>query len=116
MPKIPTISIPRKAPGHALFPKGSPACDMDWEKDPDFDGEPEHLMRARAMDWQLSELLRIAGSDCALLRPGTLSGEIKDKHLAGLRKAAEAIVDTYNELARRSKREAARRRLKLSLR
>jgi len=115
VPKSAAISMPIKVPGRA-FPKRSAACDMDWEHDADFDAEPEHLIRARAMEWQLSELLRIGGADCALLRPGTLSGEIKDKHLAGLRKAAEAIVDTYNELARRSRREAARRRLKLSLR
>lgn len=97
-----------------LFPKGSPACGIDWEQDADFDGEPEHMLRARAMEWQLAELFRIGGKECALLRRGTLAGEIKDKHLARLRKAAETIVETYNELARRSKREAARRRLRVT--
>jgi hypothetical protein len=82
--------------------------------DPEFDGEPEHLLRARAMEWQLSELRRLGGRDCALLRRGTLAGEIKDEHLRGLKKAAEIILETYNELARRSKREAARRRLKIA--
>jgi hypothetical protein len=109
---------PRKQPNTVggLFPKGSPACGIDWEHDPEFDAEPESDIRARAMEWQLSELFRIGGKECALLRRGTLNGEIKDRHLTGLRKAAETIAETYNELARRSKREAARRRLKVTLR
>jgi len=62
----------------ALFPKGSPACDIDWEHDKDFDAEPDDLQRSRAADWQLHEALRLA-REFALLRPGTEPTEISKR-------------------------------------
>ncbi len=59
------------------------ACDIDWENHKEKDEEPDHVMRARAADWQLHEAMRIA-EEFALLRPGTRATEIKLKHIAGV--------------------------------
>jgi hypothetical protein len=36
----------------ALFPKGSPACDIDWEHDKDRPDELDSVTRRNAADWR----------------------------------------------------------------
>jgi hypothetical protein len=60
-------------------PKQLSACDTDWETYQE-EGEPDQVMRARAVDWQLKEALRLV-RDFALLRPGTKASEIRNKHI-----------------------------------
>jgi hypothetical protein len=49
--------------------KPESACDIDWEHYKDDDSEPDHVMHARAADWQLHEAERMA-LEFALLRRG----------------------------------------------
>jgi hypothetical protein len=83
----------------ALFPKGSPACDIDWEHDKDFDAEPDDLQRRRAADWQLFEALRLA-REFALLRPGTEPVEISKRRRRIMPRVREVIREWKQLLAK----------------
>jgi hypothetical protein len=83
-----------------LFPKGSPACDLDWEHDQE-EGEPDSALRARAAKWQLLEAERLA-VEFALLRDGAQSSEIKATvHIEAARKIARHWAKLAKELQRR---------------
>lgn len=82
------------------------ACDIDWEQHQE-DDEPDSVMRARAAEWQLIEVERIIERDFALLRPGTMPAEIKQKHWVRIRKIGKqalALADKLQRLSRREKR------------
>lgn len=84
----------------ALFPKGSPACDLDWEHDQE-EGEPDSVLRARAAKWQMLEAERLA-VEFALLRDGTTTNEIKASvHIAGARKIARHWEQVAEKLQHR---------------
>jgi len=52
------------------------ACDINWENHREDDTETDAQVRARAVEWQLHEAIRLA-EEFALLRPGTRASEIK---------------------------------------
>jgi hypothetical protein len=54
------------------------ACDIDWEHYQE-DGEADAQARARAVEWQLHEVIRILGDEFALRRRGAKSSEWKAK-------------------------------------
>lgn len=68
------------------------ACAIDWENHREKDDEPDSVMRARAVDWQLHEALRLA-KEFALLRPGTVKTEWKSKYLVRINKVFNAWAD-----------------------
>jgi hypothetical protein len=75
-----------------LFPKDSPACDIDWEQD---DGGA--FMRGRAAKWQLLEAERLA-VEFALLRDGTTSAEVNKGHISTALKIARHWVKLADKL------------------
>jgi hypothetical protein len=87
-----------------LFPKGSPACDFDFEhgtQDGDDDGGA--FMRARAVKWQMLEAERLA-VECALLRDGTTGAEVKKLHISTALKVARHWVKLANQLRTQRRR------------
>ena len=88
----------KRAARTPLIQTGSPACDMDWEHDKGFDGEPDSVTRARAVDWQLKEGERLA-EECALLRRGTEPHEISNKILRGVRRVARSWAKLWKDLS-----------------
>lgn len=78
-----------------LFPKDSPACNIDWEHDT-FEGEPELKQRAGAADWQLDEAERLA-KEFALLRPGTEPHEITARRRRVLPRV-RAVIRAWRQL------------------
>lgn len=87
-----------------LFPKGSPACDFDFEhgsEEGDDDGGA--FMRARAVKWQMLEAERLA-VECALLRDGTTSAEVKKVHIATALKIARHWTKLAEQLRTQRRR------------
>jgi hypothetical protein len=64
------------------------ACAINWENHREEPGEPDRVVRKRALEWQLHEATRLA-EEFALRRPGTHFTEVTD---AVLRKIAKVIV------------------------
>jgi hypothetical protein len=62
------------APTHADTVRS--ACDINWENHQEDDSESDAVIRARAVQWQLFEAVRLA-EEFALRRPGTQPSEIK---------------------------------------
>jgi hypothetical protein len=83
-----------------LFPKGSPACDIDWENHRENDSESDAVMRARAADFQLHEAERLA-LEFALRRRGTQPIEITAGRLARARRVMRAWRELVRELRSR---------------
>lgn len=80
-----------------LFPKDSPACDIDWEaQEPGADAK----QHARAARWQLLEAERLA-VEFAMLREGVRPGDIKkDRHVKAVRKVARHWTELAEKLER----------------
>jgi hypothetical protein len=79
----------------ALFPKSSPACDIDWEAEavkPDAGA----FQRRVAADWQLREAERLA-KDFALLEPGTAAAEITARRHRVLPRV-RAVIRAWRQL------------------
>jgi hypothetical protein len=77
-----------------LFPKDSPACDIDWEAhEPGADAEQHR----RAFKWQKLEAERLA-VECALLRDGITSRHIHKSDIQNTRKIARYWANLAKKL------------------
>jgi hypothetical protein len=76
------------------------ACDIDWENHREDDSESDAQVRARAVEWQLHEAVRLA-EEFALRRPGTQAREIKRATVRKIAKVITAWRLLHKEMQRR---------------
>jgi hypothetical protein len=75
-----------------LFPKDSPACDIDWENYKE-DDEPDSVLYANAAEYQLYEARRMA-LEFGLLRRGAQPQQITETVLQGV----DQVIQAWREL------------------